>query len=271
MPRTVTCAFCSGLQPDLICKIKSVLWAAYESVAMVIGLSSLAVICILGIPFCLGIALFPTRVRTRCGRWLVRTSCSAYLGLLQLLGMRLDCRELDRLRGQGPFIVIANHPSLLDAVVILSRLPNACCVMKAALAKSFLFGSIARTSGYIGNENPMKLVRLAQQEICQGNHLLIFPEGTRTVSEGVNAFGKTTSLIAARAAVPVQTLFIRMSSHYLGKHWPLFRRPSIPLVITVSTGDQFSISKDSSAYASGMTETLERYYRVQLQRASCKP
>ena len=43
----------------------------------------------------------------------------------------------------------------------------------------------------------------------------------------------TAGLIAARAGVPVQTLVIEMSTPYLGKHWPLFRPPSLPLAVRV--------------------------------------
>ena len=68
-----------------------------------------------------------------------------YLGFLQLFcACRFDLAELDRLRYAGPLIVAANHPSLLDVVLIVSCLPNAVCVIKAALLDRLLFGAAAR-------------------------------------------------------------------------------------------------------------------------------
>ncbi len=232
---------------------------------MVVGLSSLTVICLLGLPLCTLALLLPAAARQWLGRRLIALSSTAYLNLLRLLGLQFRIDSLDALRDQGPIIVVANHPSLLDAVIILSRLPNACCVMKAALGNSILFGPIARMSGYISNEDPMALVRSAQLELKKGFPILIFPEGTRTVTELVNEFGKTTALIATRAGVPVQTVFIRYSSRYLGKRWPLFKPPNIPLSIDVVLGDVFRPDHPSNESSAVMTNKLERYYRAQMR------
>ncbi len=245
--------------------IRSALWALYETMAMFVGLSSLALLCLFGLPISLILVCLPKTIRSRLGRQVIATGFSAYLTLLRLMGLKLDCTALDRLRDTGPFIIVANHPSLLDAVIILSRLPNACCVMKASLGNNLLFGPVARVSGYIRNHDPMKLVKMAEEELASNHHLLIFPEGTRTVTDGVNVFGKTSALIAARSGKPVQTVFIQMNSRYLGKHWPLFKRPAIPLTIKVTLGEQFSVPPQSTAHSSKLTERLEAYYQRQLR------
>jgi 1-acyl-sn-glycerol-3-phosphate acyltransferase len=246
------------------------LWTLYENVAMVVGLGSLTIICLLGLPVSVVLACLPRSFRLRAGRHVIAAACSMYLTMLRLMGLRLDCQQLDALRQKGPFIIVANHPSLLDAVVILSRLPNACCVMKAALGNHLLFGPIARVSGYIRNHDPMKLVKMAEIELAAGTHLLIFPEGTRTVKERVNEFGKTAALIAARSGVPVQTVFIQMNSRYLGKQWPLFKAPSIPLTIVVTIGEQFGIPPGATAHSSRLTQRLETHYQQHLPPISAQ-
>jgi 1-acyl-sn-glycerol-3-phosphate acyltransferase len=245
--------------------IGSALWALYETVAMIVGLSSLCLLCLLGLPVSFLLACLPKTVRTRMGRKVIARGFAAYLNLLRLLGLKIDCTALDVLRDRGPFIIVANHPSLLDAVIILSRLPNACCVMKAALGNNLLFGPVARASGYIRNNDPMKLVKMAEEELASNHHLLIFPEGTRTVAQGVNVFGKTAALIAARSGMPVQTVFIQMNSLYLGKRWPLFKRPNFPLTIQVTLGEQFTVPAQSTAHSSKLTERLEDYYQRHLR------
>jgi len=59
------------------------------------------------------------------GRWVTSYGFRCYLQLLALTGVfRFDLRALDALRDAGPLIIAPNHPSLLDAVMVLSRLPN---------------------------------------------------------------------------------------------------------------------------------------------------
>jgi hypothetical protein len=70
-------------------------------------------------------------------------------------------------------------------------------------------------------------------------------------------------LIAKRAAVPVQTLIIETDSPFLSKGWPLFRRPTLPIVYRVRLGKRFDPPQDAAA----LTEELDRYYRHELEGA----
>jgi 1-acyl-sn-glycerol-3-phosphate acyltransferase len=184
-----------------------------------------------------------------------------YLGFLQLFcACRFDLAELDRLRGVGPLIVAANHPSLLDVVLIASRLPKAVCVIKAALLDRLLFGAAARLAGYIRNDAPLEMVLKARAELRNGVQLVIFPEGSRTTVFPVDAFAPGTALISWRAAMPVQTVLIEFSTPYLGKAWPLFRRPALPLHCRIRLGRRFSPPADFAAF----NGELEAYFRAEL-------
>ena len=161
---------------------RGTLWIAYEYLAMAAGLGFLALICLLWLPFALILhPLLPRRHGQRLGRFAIMAGFRAYLGFLTVCcACRFELSALDGLRHEGPLIVVANHPSLLDAVMILSRLPNAVCVMKAALMDNILFGAAARLARYIRNDAPVNLILDAREELRQGAQLLIFPEGTRT-------------------------------------------------------------------------------------------
>lgn len=236
-------------------------WPSYEVLAMVFGLGGLAVICLLGLPFALIALIFTKRWRVLLVRCAVALSFSIYLWYLQLFFfVRIDCSELTAIQSVRPLIIVANHPSLLDAVVLLSRLPRSVCVIKAKLKNNILFGAAARVSGYISNEDPKDLVQQACNDLANGAHLLIFPEGTRTTQHPINPFGKTAALIALRSGVAIQTVFIDFSSPYLGKNWPLFRKPTLPLHISVKLGEKFDPSNDIT----DLTEKIESYYRQRL-------
>ena len=70
-------------------------------------------------------AVLPRRVGAPLGQGGIRGGFRIFIGAMRLLGLfDVDLRALDTLRGAGPLIIAANHPSLLDAVLIISRLPG---------------------------------------------------------------------------------------------------------------------------------------------------
>lgn len=230
---------------------------------MLLGLGALALVCLLGLPFALVLMGLPVATRVPMGRHLIRHSLAAYLHFLKTFcGVRIDASALDSIRDDRPLIIIANHPSLLDAVILLAQLPHASCVMKGSLKRNILFGPMAHLAGYVSNDNPMTLIRQTCDELASGAQILIFPEGTRTQTQPINPFSEATAFIAVRSGVAVQALFIEFSSPYLGKVWPLFRKPVLPLCIKVGLGRRFAPASDRLA----LTEQLESYYRLHLKR-----
>lgn len=161
----------------------------------------------------------------------------AYLNVLGFFGiLYADLSELDRLRGQGKLVVAPNHPGLLDAVLVISRLPNTTCIMKASLTDNLFLGRGAGLAGYILNDTARTMVKSAVERLNDGGHLLVFPEGTRTVHKPVNPLTGAFALIAKRSGAPIQVVIIEGNSAFLGKGWPLWRRPTLPLRYRVRLG-----------------------------------
>jgi 1-acyl-sn-glycerol-3-phosphate acyltransferase len=239
-----------------------VAWLAYEYVAMVLGLGCLAFLCLFWLPFAMVLnVLLPRRLAQPVGRLLIMLGFRFYLRFLATFcACRFDLTELDTLRGDTPLILIANHPSLLDVVMIASRFPDVVCVMKASLMNNILLGSAARLARYIPNDAPLDLVLRARAALCESAHLLIFPEGTRTRSFPVDACTASAGLIAQRAQVPVQSLLIEFNSPYLGKAWPLWRRPELPLHFRIRVGRRFAPPADVATFG----QELESYFRAEL-------
>jgi 1-acyl-sn-glycerol-3-phosphate acyltransferase len=155
--------------------------------------------------------------------------------------------------------VVANHPSLRDAVLLVSHLPNAVCIMKAGLMHNLLLGAGARMARYIVNDAPIPMIRRAIAELKDGARLIIFPEGTRTAEPPVGPCGATPGLMAARAGAPVEVLTIEMSSPYLGKHWPLFKPPRLPLKVTVRHVAQLRITpSEAQRFGADVRAILQR-------------
>lgn len=203
----------------------------------------------------------PRRIGTRLGQAVIRAAFRAVLGALQAAGLfRCDLAALDTLRDEAALVIAPNHPMLLDAVMVISRLPRVVCIMKAPIWDNVLLGAGARLAGYIRNDAPHVLVRRAAQAVADGNQLLVFPEGTRTVRPPVNAFKGGLAVMARKAGAPIQTVFIESDAPYLRKGWPLLRRPAFPVVYRATLGRRFEPGGDTAAFITD----LEAYFRQEL-------
>lgn len=209
---------------------RSGFWPWYERLAMALGLGFLALLCLIWLPAALAFALLPaTPRRQRRARSVIGHGFRLYLRFLTATcATRFNLSALDALQTASPRVLVANHPSLIDVILIVSRLPNTVCVMKASLRYNPLLGPAARLAGYLRNDGPLELVLKARQALNEGAHILIFPEGGRTRQFPLDPFGHAAALIAQRAGVPLQPCAIWLSPPYLGKHWPLWRPPVLP-------------------------------------------
>jgi 1-acyl-sn-glycerol-3-phosphate acyltransferase len=239
--------------------------AAYQYLALVLGLGLLAILCIGWSVLAMLLSLLPSSPWIReLGRKGISRGFRAYLGCLALPGwIRLDLDVLDSLQDAPPLILAPNHPGLLDAVLILSRSENTGCVVKADLLNHPMLGAGARLAGYIPNNRRHRMIHAAVEELKTGQHLLLFPEGTRTTCIPINPLKNSPGLIASKAGASIQTIFIETNSGFLGKDWPLFRRPPLPIVIKVRLGRRFPQPEQVRTF----TTELEQYFASELQRS----
>jgi len=171
--------------------------------------------------------------------------------------MHVDASALDPLCFEpGGLIIAANHPTMLDALVLVARLPRGVCIMKADLMRNVFLGAGARLARYICDDSPRRMVRGAVACLRESGQLVMFPEGTRTVERPINRFRPGIALIARRAQVPIQAVIIETDTPYLRKGWPIWRVPAFPIRIRVRLGERFAPEGDDPA----LLEKLERYF-----------
>lgn len=207
----------------------------------------------------------PKRHAIHLGRYAIMLSFRAYLASLSLSRRcYFDLTELDVLQNEPPLIIAPNHPSLLDAVMIISRLPNVACVMKTELMSNVFLGAGARLARYVRNEPIRQMVMQASEDFKTGSHLLLFPEGTRTVSHPINVLKGSIALIAMQANVPVQTILIETNSPYLSKGWSLFRKPNMPVIYKIRLGKRFDPPQDTHHFIA----ELEAYFSQALSSSA---
>ena len=207
--------------------------------------------------------VLPRATGRRVGRAMISFGYGMFWRVAAFSGMiRLHSEALDVLRDEPGLIVVANHPSMLDALMLVARLPRSACVMKASLMRNPFLWPGARLARYIRNDSPHGMVRLSVEDLAQGGQLVLFPEGTRTTQQPINAFLPGFTLIAKLAQAPIQTVFIDTDSPYLGKGWPLWRLPPLPIVFTVRLGRRFEPQQDHAA----LLVEVEAYFAAGLKQ-----
>ncbi len=235
------------------------------------GLGYLGVICLLwGLPAIVLHPLLPARWGRPLGRYAAMAGFRSYLIFLRAIGAcRFDLSELDTLRDEPQGLILApNHPSLLDAVMVISRFPDVACIMKSRLMDNVFLGGGARLARYIRNDPPLSMIRQAAQALEQGSFLLIFPEGTRTATPPLNPCKPSIGLLAKRAQVPVQTLLIETDTGFLGKGWPLFKRPQMPMTFRIRLGKRFAAPAGDTK---NFTAEIETYLRDAIAHTELQP
>lgn len=202
--------------------------------------------------------LLPRRLSQPMGQRAIMANFRFLLALMRLAGLALfDLTALDTLRDEGGLVIAPNHPTLLDAVLITSRLPRVVCIAKASLWGNPALGAGARLAGYIRNDAPHRLVRRAAAAIREGNQLLIFPEGTRTRTPPLGPFKAGFALMARQAGAPVQTVLLHASSPYLTKGWPIWRRPQFPLRYHARLGPRFVVQGPAQPFSQQLEAAMQ--------------
>jgi 1-acyl-sn-glycerol-3-phosphate acyltransferase len=249
----------------LLAHVPAPLRVVYETIAWCVGFIAFGLIStLLGTAMGMSRPFLSHHRGHTIGQWLISVWFRAFLGYARMTGtVKLDLRELDAIKHEPGLVLAPNHPSMLDAVFVISRLPRVTCIMKASLWDNIALGGGSRLAGYVRNDSQSNMVRQSVDALQAGHQLLIFPEGTRTVEAPVNPFKGAAGLIAKRAGAPVQTILIETTSPFLGKAWPFFKRPTFPLAYRVRLGKRFDApAPDASVHE--YTGVIEAYFREEM-------
>jgi 1-acyl-sn-glycerol-3-phosphate acyltransferase len=244
--------------------LRPIAWLSLQAQLAALALTS----AVFNVVACALFLLLPRAVGRPFGRAAIAMGYRGYWRFTRLFGqLRLHADALDVLRDEAGLVIVANHPSLLDAMMLVARLPRCACVMKASLMRNPLLASGALLARYIPNDSAHGMVRRAVADLREGGQLLMFPEGTRTTRAPVNAFQPGFAVIAKHARAPIQTVFIDTPSPYLGKGWPLWRLPPLPIEFSVRLGRRFEPRADHES----LVREVEAYFAAGVALPSAGP
>jgi len=183
----------------------------------------------------------PERRRARM-RGLVQRALRLYVRVISGVGViSYEFHGTERLGRTGQ-LIIANHPTLLDVVLIVAFTPAPCCVVKSAMFRNPFTRGVVRAAGYISNSSTDEMIHGATAALQSGDSLVMFPEGTRTRPGQPLQFARGTASIAVKAAEVLTPVYIRCEPLLLPKFAPWYRVPPRRPHYTLEVGDDIDLA-----------------------------
>ena len=139
--------------------------------------------------------------------------------------------------GEGPGLVVANHPTLLDVVFLISCMPQADCIVKREAWRNPFLRGIVTAAGYIPNEGGRALVEACGERLQAGRSVILFPEGSRSPERGLGHFQRGAAHLALETGCPITPVLIRCEPPALGKGRPWYAGPNSRLEFSLVVGE----------------------------------
>ncbi len=138
--------------------------------------------------------------------WMLHRACRWLVGYAAFIHPERtgpDGKRIRQWRGDAG-VIVANHQSSLDIIMILATFPKVKFMVADWVLKSPLFGAISRFLGYYSRSDGYdKSLELLHRDAADGWCLAIFPEGTRSLDGRIRRFHKGAFYLASHAGVPV--------------------------------------------------------------------
>lgn len=161
-----------------------------------------------------------------------------FVRLMEGLGLIVvDTHRADELADPEAGLVIANHPTLIDTVLLVAMMPQAYCVVKKEHWSSPFLAGVMRGAGYIPNDGGEQMVDDCSARIRAGKKVLLFPEGTRSPRGQLGPFHRGAAHVALAAGVPALPVSIQCEPAGLMRDQPWYDVPSSPMNFSLQVGE----------------------------------
>lgn len=149
-----------------------------------------------------------------------------YLVVNPIWRLRVTGRE--RLPWRGPAVIVANHSSLVDILVLFALFRPFKWVSKQSVFALPFLGWNMRLNGYVPikrgeRESIIAMTDACRNHLAQGSPVLLFPEGTRSPTTALLPFKDGAFRLAAEAACPLVPIAVHATGQSLPKHGLILR------------------------------------------------
>ncbi len=196
-----------------------------------------------------------------------------YLWVMASLGLLTIHFDVELAQKSSGKLIVANHPTLLDAIFFLSHMDDLCCIVKDSLWQNPFTLIMVTMAGYIPNDSET-LIDEVSAKLRSGENILIFPEGTRNTYDDQLDFKRGAANIAIAANCQLLPLLIKCTPRTLQKHAKLHDVPassphfSFQVFPAITIADCIDTSRPRTVQYRHLTEYLREYYRPHLSSKS---
>ena len=164
--------------------------------------------------------------------------------LLKKLNITLDIKNKEKLPKDGKFLLISNHKSIIDPLIVEKALEQTeikgYWIAKKELYNSFFFGMFTRNAGSIlldrESKNMSSFFKDVKDVVKEGQSIFIFPEGTRNKEDTpISTFKEGARLIALKNRLAILPIYIKTNANVVLKE--AINNGTKDLVIEVEIGD----------------------------------
>lgn len=203
-----------------------------------------------------------TQQQKQIARLTVHYAFRFFTNTMRLVGaftLKIEGAEkLSQLKGK---VVIANHPSLIDVVILIAQIKNADCVVKNHLFKNPFIRGVITASGYISNSDPDQLINDCSQSLASGNNLVIFPEGTRTTPNTPLKLQRGFANIALRSNADLVFILIDVNPSTLTKDNVWYNVPDRRFTFLMQVKQNISIAPYQQQFGENTTKAVRQLSR----------
>lgn len=207
----------------------------------------------------------------------INYSFRCHIFIMKVLGvMTTEIIGAHRLQTNKAPLILANHPTLIDIVLMLSLIPRTNCIVKQALFENPLLRGVVLAAGYISNSsNARELISDCISSIKQGNSLIIFPEGTRTSPGKELKFQRVSARIAIEGEIDITPVVITCQPSALTKDKKWYQIPSRRFHVRIVIGEALQLNSivdkniPTSLSVRKLTSYLENYFKEEVIQHEC--
>lgn len=204
-------------------------------------------------------------------RFLIHLSFRVFVWLLETLGVfEVDVVGRKRLGSCRGRLIVANHPCLLDVVLLIAINPRTQCIVKHQLWRNVFLRGVVVWADFIRNDLESEaLLERCAKALEAGDNLLVFPEGTRTVPGREIRLQRGFANIAILARAGIQTVIIDCDQPFLCKGYPWYRVPKKKVRFRITASECWEVtdfleSPHRSLNARRLLRSLQAFYRERL-------
>lgn len=190
----------------------------------------------------LNLAIHKRQLRSKLARQVIRFTFRCIVGLMRIMGVfRYEITGIERLNRNG-LLILANHPTLIDIVFLMAFVKRADCIVKSGLWRNPFMHSTIAAAAYVRNDDHgIQLIEDCIAAIRRGGNLIIFPEGTRTPSDGSIMLKRGAANIAVRGLCDITPVLIRCAPPMLAKGEKWWRLPFHPSHFTIEVKEDIAV------------------------------